>query len=348
MKPLHGIVVCAIATLCCAGRGEAQTGGLTSPTIAASPDTATLLLDSKSAVPVPSLRFAGPDSILFGDEIIVHCAFPAAAGDVSLDSLISRTPWAEVTGAEKMDEPAADGTEVAISLRLGRVGPYRLAWGDGHRTEQVFHVTGRLGPTDQPSPLRDPRSLGWYRWRLLLALLAALALLLLILRLRRRRDPEPSFSDLLTPPAWMPAAVSLRDLADGGLAARGEGRAFLHELATIYRRFLAGRFHIKAVEMTPDEIAEALALRRYPAWIPARAVAILSRCDLLRFAPDEVAVSVCLAQLRAVIDAVAETRVMARYTPVPPELEIEAHLSWDRLREIVPQAVPAPEGGGRV
>jgi len=318
------------------------------PTAVALPDTATLLLASERVGPAPTLRSAGPDSIVFGGEIAVLCVFPATAGEVALDSLVCRVPWAEVTGVAAIDEPANDGTVVSIGLRLSRAGPYRLAWADGPRTEQVFHVTGRLGAADQPSPLRDPRSLGWYRWRLVLALLTALALLLLILRLRRRRDLVSGFSDPLPPPAWMPAAVALCDLADGGLAARGEGRAFLHELDLIYRRFLAGRFHIRAVEMTSDEIATALALRRYPAQISTRAVAILSCCDLLRFSPGEVAVSACLEQLCAVVDAMAETRGRARHTPVPPALEVEARLSWNKLQEIESPAVAALAGGGRV
>jgi len=318
------------------------------PQAAAPPDTLVLSLGAGRDVPAPELRAAGPDSVLFGGEIVVRCVFPTATGEGVLDSLVSRTPWAEIVSLAEGDAPDGGGTEVSIGLRLGRAGPYRLAWADGPHTEQVFHVLGRLAPEDQPSPLREPRRLGWYGWRLLLAFLVALAVLLFWLRLRRRRAVEPGEGEPLPPPAWMEAAVALRDLADGGLDARGEGRAYLHELDLIYRRFLSGRFHIGAVEMTPDEVAGALRLRRHPEAVPTRAADILTRCDLLRFSPGEVPLADCRTQLCAVVEAVADTRVLARYTPVPPDLEVAARLGWQRLQEIAAPPEPVTEGGARV
>ncbi|MBC8422889.1 hypothetical protein H8E07_02080 [bacterium] len=346
MRAAHGIVACAAALLCCVAAAGAQTG--LPPPAAAPPDTLVLSLGSERDLPVPDLRAAGPDSVLFGGEIVVSCVFPAAAGTVALDSLVSRAPWAEILSVAAAEATPDGGTEVVVGVRLGRAGPYRLAWEDGPRTDQVFHVLGRLGPDDQPSPLRDPRRLGWHGRRLLLALLVVVVLLLLWLRLRRRHAAEPGLGDPLPPPAWMEAAVALRDLVDAGLDARGEGRAYLHELDLIYRRFLSGRFHIGAVEMTPDEVSDALRARRHPEAIPSRAGGILTRCDLLRFSPGEVPMADCRELLREVVAAVADTRVLARYTPVPPDLEISARLSWARLLEIAPLAAPAPEGGARV
>jgi hypothetical protein len=344
-----GLVLAAVAAwLGGAAATAAQTGLPVAPTAPAPPDTATLTLASTQDVPAPVLRVVGPDSVLFGGEIDVRCVFPAAAGVVALDSLVCRVPWAELIRVETAGEGTDGGSEVALGLRLSRAGPYVLAWADGPPVGEVRHVTGRLGPDDRPSPLREPRRLGWYGWRLLLAALAAAALLWLGWRLRRRRGTEADSGDPLPPPAWMPAAIALRDLADGGLDARGEGRAFLHALDLVYRRYLAGRYHIGAVEMTPDEVAAALAQRRYAPEIPARAVAILRRCDILRFSPGEVPRADCRELLAAVIEAVARTRVAVLYTPVPPDLEIAARSSWQRLLEIAPPAEPALQGGGRV
>jgi len=341
--PPPGIIACLLLVLCATGPGRAQVMSAPPPG-AAPPDTAILVLDVSTDLPAPVLRSAGPDSVLFGGEIAVLCDFPAGVGRAALDSLVSRVPWAEPLGVEVSAAGPDEGVAATVTLRLSRAGPYRLAWGDGSPSAQIFHVTGRLGPDDPPAPLRDPRRLGWYWWRLLLVLLAAAVLLALIRRLRGRDEADAVCSDPLPPPAWMPAAVALCDLADGGRDARGEGRVFLDELGLIYRRYLAGRFRIGAVEMTPEEIARTLASHRYPERVHARARDILSRCDLLRFSPGEVPVSVCREQLRDVFTEVAQTRVQARYSPVPPDLELAAGRSWNRLLEIVPTA----EGGGRV
>lgn len=299
----------------------------------APPDTLTLSLAGPPDAPAPVLRSAGPDSLIFGGELTVDCAF-SEAGPTPLDSLSVEADWAELLGAE----PVEDGFR--LRLRLTRPGPYRLAWGDGPATDQVFHVVGRLGPQDNPVPVRDPRALGWRLGRLLAALLVLIGLGLFWRRLRRRGREETGEDDPLPVPAWMRAAVDLAALRDGELAARGEGRAFLHELDMICRRFLAERYFIGAVEMTPAEIRAAFAERRLPPVHGDRFASLLADCDRQRFAPVEPGLRDCRARLEQVVDAVAEVRIEARWTPVPPALEREANLAWNRLRP----TVSAPTG----
>ena len=291
----------------------------------APPDTLTLTLAGPPDAPAPVLRSAGPDSVVFGGELTVDCAF-SEAGPTPIDSLSVEAAWAELLGAEPVD----DGFR--LCLRLTRAGPYRLAWGDGPVTDQVFHVVGRLGPQDNPVPVRDPRGLGWRLERLLVALLVLICLGLIWRRLRRRGVEESGEDDPLPIPAWMRAAVDLAALRDGDLATRGEGRAFLHELDMICRRFLAGRYFIGAVEMTPAEIRAAFAARRLPPEHGERFASLLADCDRLRFAPGEPGLRDCREHLEQVVDAVAEVRIEARWTPVPPALEREASLAWNRLR----------------
>ncbi len=305
----------------------------------APPDTLTLTLAGPPGVPEPVLRSAGPDSVLFGGELTVICDH-AAAGSTPVDSVTVDADWAEIVAAER-----GDG-DFTLRLRLTRAGPFRLAWSGGPPTHQVLHVVGRLGPADQPDPLRDPRGLGWRLGRLLAALLIAAALLWLWRRLRRRGPPETGEDDPLLPPAWLRAAVDLAALLDEGLASRGEGRAFLHRLDLVCRRFLADRYHVGAVEMTPDEIRAALRDRHHPPELGERFASLLDDCDRLRFAPGEPAASVCHDLLAAVVAAVAEVRIEARWTPVPPALEREAALAWNRLRGLVP--APAGEGASGV
>jgi hypothetical protein len=333
------MIVFGLTLLLCAVPAIAQVGAPT----AAQADTADLTLALPGDDHRPVLRSAGPDSVLFGEEISVVCALANPSQAAVLDSLSCPTPWAEVT---TRDHTAED--EVTLRLRLTRAGPFRLAWAGGPRTEEVFHVVGRLGQADQPAPLRDPRRLGWYWWRLLLAVLIAAGLLLLYRRWRRKGEGVDLYCDPLPPPAWMQAAIDLCGLLDDGLAARGEGRAFLHELDLIFRRFLASRYHIKAVEMTPEEILTALADRSYPTRLGRGVVEILGRCDQQRFSPGEVATQSCHLSLREVVDVVADNRVKAVQTPVPAALEIEAWRCWNRLDEQVPQPAPVGSGGGHV
>jgi len=339
VKRETGTIVFCVTLLLCAVQAGAQVGA---PAVAP-PDTADLILALPGDDHQPVLRSAGPDSVLFGEEISVVCALADPSGAAVLDSISCTTPWAEVTGR---DRTAAD--EMTLRLRLTRAGPFRLGWADGPRTAEVFHVVGRLGQADQPAPLRDPRRLGWYWWRLVLAVLIAAGLLLLYRRWRRKVEGVDLYSDPLPPPAWMQTAIDLCRLHDGGLAARGEGRAFLHELDVIFRRFLAGRYHVKAVEMTPEEILAALAERSYPTRLGRGVVDILDRCDLQRFSPGEVPTRACHESLREVFNVVAENRVMAVQTPVPAALDVEARRCWHRLDERGPHPGPVGSGGRHV
>ncbi|MBC8426843.1 hypothetical protein H8E07_22240 [bacterium] len=339
MRREIGTIVFGMTLWLCAVQAGAQVGA----PAAAPPDTVDLTLALPEDAPRLVLRSAGPDSVLFGGEISVVCALVNPSQTTVLDSLSCPTAWAEVTARDRSAED-----EVILRLRLMRAGPFRIVWADGPRTEEIFHVVGRLGQADQPAPLRDPRRLGWYWWRLLLAVLIAAGLLLLYRRWRREAEGVDLYSDPLPPPAWMQTVIDLCGLHDGGLAARGEGRAFLHELDVIFRRFLAGRYHLKAVEMTPEEILTALAERSYPTRLGQGVVDILGRCDQQRFSPGEVATRPCHEFLREVIDMVAENRVMAVQTHVSTVLEVEASRCWNRLDEQVPHTGPAGSGGGHV
>ncbi len=333
------IRILVYAWFVCVGSAVAQTGAVPVAPVAAPPDTAVLRLVLPGDDPMPALRSAGPDSISFGGEITVVCALPEPPVDVVLDSLHCDAPWAEV-----VQYSGITNGEFTLRLRLTRAGPYRLAWADGPGTTQVFHVVGRLGEADQPLPVRDPRRLDWYWWRLLLATLIAAALMVLFRRLRRAPGEKDAYSDPLPPPAWMQAAVDLCGLYDGGLAAQGAGRAFLHELDLIFRRFLAGRFHVKAVEMTPEEIRDALGQRSHPIRLGERFAEILVRCDRLRFSPGEVPTRICHDHMHEVFDAVADTRLTSRLTVVSASLDVEARRCWNRLEENIPQAEAAGSG----
>jgi hypothetical protein len=171
--------------------------------------------------------------------------------------------------------------------------------------------------------------------------------MLLAARLWRRpraRGPEPA---PLAPPAYLAAAIALRDLHATGLVARGEGRRFLDRLSICARGYLADQYRIPAAELTPDEIATRLTRLRHDAAVAAEWAELLAGCDHRRYAPAAVAAGMCDGALRRAVELIGRARVPARYTPVPPRLALDGESAWGALLSWAGPAVRAMEAEAR-
>ncbi len=324
---------------------------------AAPPDTAVATLSGPSAWGRPEAIRLWPTSSRFGAVSAVVLDFPQRVASFAADSLDLGAPWLvpatpqrsadrpwwrrllshepRVDGPDVSDlPPAAPGTwRTVVPARVYRTGPVRVAWAGGAIGE-VVQVAGVLSDPSAVADIRDPRGLGWYRLRMLVALLAALLIVLLVWRLRRRRRRAALPPDRpLVPPAWYAAAHALWGLDADDLPARGMGRDFLDRLAGILRAYLAGRFWLPAPELTAQEIAVAALESGWPkAWLRGF-VTLIAAADADRYAPSPIDAARCRRDLTTALSLIAAVRIEARYTPVDVMVRTAGEEGWERLQE---------------
>ena len=169
---------------------------------------------------------------------------------------------------------------------------------------------------DIRGPLSIPRSvLVMALWVLALALAAAGGWWL-ARRARHRATNEGAVSEDPPRPAHELAYEQLDWLETSGLLGRGRVKEYHIEVSDIIRRYLEGRYAIRALEMTSREVLEQLEAAGVGSDVHDRFTAFLARCDLVKFAkhrPTPAACALIVPDARALVDA----------TLPPPEPEPE-------------------------
>jgi hypothetical protein len=302
-------------------------------------DTALVHLSWPGGGPAPYRVTVLGDDVRLGDPVTVVLDFAADAKPWPADSLVVDQPWLEpVTGVQlaSAGAPAAGpGPRLVAPFRAYRLGPWRAAWRDGPASA-VAVVSGRLQGANERQPVRDPRALsGLPRWLPAIAAVLLLALLgWLLARRLRRRARSVAIDRPLPPPAWLQAALDLYRLEER----TGHGRAYLDGLAAVARRYLEGRFHLPAVEMTADEVRQAAERAGWPAGRLRPFADLVAACDAARYAPADVGAARCREGVRTLLDLVEVERVTPRWTPVPAEHLAAADAAWRDLRRRYPSA----------
>lgn len=144
--------------------------------------------------------------------------------------------------------------------------------------------------------------------------LAALVLAgLLIRRLwTRKRPQEVSVAPVAPPrPAHEVALERLEALRRSGLLEKKDFKAFFAVLSEILREYAGARYGFESLELTVDELIDALAPLRTPGLESGRLKTLLDRADLVKFAkyaPDTVEASDALNTAFAIVE---QTRPLA-------------------------------------
>ncbi len=143
----------------------------------------------------------------------------------------------------------------------------------------------------QKMPFRLGEVSGYIAWSLLLLLLVGVGIYLLKRYLEARGK---HLSDLFKPAPPLPPHVvairALEELHHRKLWQNGKFKSYYSELTEILRTYIVGRYGVGAMEMTSDEILEAM--RQIPeAELPKKAAmdlsSILREADLVKFAKAE-------------------------------------------------------------
>ncbi|MBR2025643.1 MAG: hypothetical protein IKA07_00740 [Alistipes sp.] len=133
--------------------------------------------------------------------------------------------------------------------------------------------------------LRFAEFSGYLAIALVVAALLALAIYLLARYLHKRgRRLSDIFKPTPPPPAHIVAIEALEKLRDEKLWQNNKHKLYYSGLSDILRTYLAGRFEVGAMEMTTDEIVEALRGIEIEQKQKMDIVAVLRDADLVKFA----------------------------------------------------------------
>ena len=317
----------------------------------AQPDTAVLQLEWPAEFGAPELVTVVPDTVLFGGVAALVLDYRPGVAVPPVDSLIVTEPWATLAATSQPGfwsrlmgrgnesgpdlaalEPPA-GARVVLPVHVYRTDPFRVAAGTA--VSEVAHVHGRTAGLDETAAIRAPRVFGI---ALLTLVLMAVVLTLLILLFgwlwnRRKRAGSLLEDWEIPPPAWINASGELSALLAEGYLPRGNGRAFLDGLAAVARGFVADRYLIAAREMTGDEIVRACRVVGYRLELPRRFARLIDGADRRRYDPEPLPVAWCRERAVELFAAMAQVRLLPRFTSVEASRLHRAEQEWARLVE---------------
>lgn len=334
--------------------GGPHPGMMQTETAPAVIDTAMAILEFPDANPAQVAFHTVQDTVLFGDvfHLILEFdgqqvgpteGFPEAVLSVGEDWLVS-VPMEKpgfldkALGRESNPLPdlsalpeIGDRNRVVLSFRVYRTNPFRIKVGSFE--SPVIQVRARVSETDEMVGIRTPRPGGWSPLSALGFLLGLVLVLWLAWWLWDRRHGGEELLDRdLPPPAWLAAAIELRDLLHGGLLSRGDSRAFLDGLAGITRRFVAGRYRIAAQEMTGREIIAACTGLGHRSTQPGTFARMIDSVDHHRYNPEASGAGWCRDQAILFYDQMAEVRIQPQYSVVSPDLRRQGEKAWSDLK----------------
>ena len=122
---------------------------------------------------------------------------------------------------------------------------------------------------------------------------------------KKRKEGKPIFRKEIIRPAHEIALEELEQLLGSGLLEAGKTKSFFSILSEILRRYIEGRYFIKALEETTTEILASLSEADLTAENIALSNEALNECDLVKFAkytPQQAEIEASVSKVRRFIE----------------------------------------------
>ncbi len=122
---------------------------------------------------------------------------------------------------------------------------------------------------------------------------------------KKRKEGKPIFRKEVIRPAHEIALEELQQLLESDLLQAGKLKAFYSILSEILRRYIEGRFYIKALEETTTELVSSLQNTEISPENITAAKKVLDACDLVKFAkyfPQQPEIEEAIQHVRGFID----------------------------------------------
>ncbi len=312
------------------------------------PDTVEIVVSVPDSLPQPEAVWVVQDTLAFGG--LLNLVLDYAPDQIDGPDLKPVTPGEWLVAHEEPEPgllaklfsretgpvvdmsglPDATGLRVVRSFRVYRHDPLQIRW--EQYLSPVLVVSGQTAGTDEIASIRQPRSLVWTPWRLILLglLLTALGILFYWLW-RRRLQPEPMTHWTIPAPAWLATTVGLHGLMNENFVARGDTAQFLDRLAFLARDFVANRYRIAAREMTGQEIIRACSDLGHDPSHPAGFARLIDLADRERYNPSAPDAAFCREQAVQLFGRVGRVRLERYYVAVAPDRQLAAEKAWATL-----------------
>ena len=320
-----GLMLLLIALPISAANAQSPVPAAPAPVVV---DTAIVEIILPENVGVLTSFSVSSDSLGFGLPGKLEMEFSGEVFAEALLELETSESWfllTEVPGGKNKQNPT-------FEMRVFRLNPFRIKVGS--MVSDVLHITGSTGDLNETAAIRMPGVWRTRWWMILLPvlLLAALFIGLYLLWLRRVQletiqQWEPA------PPAWLAAAIDLKELLSGEYPSPDSVRGFMDQLAGISRSYLAGRYLVPAGEMTGREILARCLLKGHDTRSLRRLVKILEGLDNQRYNPELPDGFWSREQAVEMVKSIADVRILPRYTSVNSQLLLEAENAWTWLLE---------------
>lgn len=196
------------------------------------------------------------------------------------------TQWP--VGIGVLVEPTADPAVFTVRpLRVGEVG---IAWASEAGPDTLgWDVPTRIAEPapERLRPLREVGDLGPNWWpTILVAAALVLPLLVWLVRRWRRRPPRRAAFELPSEPPHETALRRLGEIAASGWIEAGEFERVYVEASHALRSYVAGRYRVRALDWTSQEVTEGLRRAGYDAPAVAPVGDLLREADTVKFAAD--------------------------------------------------------------
>jgi hypothetical protein len=183
-----------------------------------------------------------------------------------------RVTWVRVLRLAQAKAGEVTLPSLSVSFREGPDAPWQEARWTGILSEI------REGLRSEPAPPVPPATIPWWLFAVAVVVVVGLVAAAIVLLRRPRPAPQP-------PTPAQQALAELDRVEQRYLAEAGDAGWFHTQLSTILRRFLAERFHVRALQQTTAEFQAAIrAVPEIPSEQKALLWEVLERCDLARFA----------------------------------------------------------------
>lgn len=254
------------------------------------------------------------DTVLIGDrfsmEIIIEKDMMQAVSLPSFDRGLAEN-GIEILAESDLDTVRQDGRRQVLRKRyemtsfdagIYQLGRYPVLYADKNITDTLYSaeslpVVVKTLPVDTEketiydikAPLKAPLLVSEFAGYLFAAIVTALVIAALILLVRReiskrrRNDGEAGVTQPSVPP-HVQAIQDLETLYNQKLWQSGKAKAYYTRLTDILRSYLGGRYGLNAMEMTSDEIIQAVRPLNLPDKNSEDLRNIMLTADLVKFA----------------------------------------------------------------
>ncbi len=255
---------------------------------------------SSQAQITPSIRLDSA-KMYIGDQQRLHLSiqFDESVEIDKVDWSVLDSTKIEVINKENVDNHRLGVYNQDVLFTVWDTGQYKLPFIPIHYTrngEQFIAATSytyltvanpvesTVGLNPIKTIIEEPRSWEDFIWLILLIALVVVAIIAYVLYPKKQKTPVSPIASMVQLSSDERALRNLEQLRKAELWQKGEAKQYYIELSHILRTYVAQRYSIPAIELTTDELQNALQQNNHTSHQTNTLIGVLRNADLVKFA----------------------------------------------------------------